>query len=223
MFEPHIRPNRLEDKYLRDMMASPVKKGMILLYGDSDFTRWQPLYGNASVEELIRKKDGSQAIVNHGFGTSTAEELLYYYPRLVRPWEPRALVLKAFGNDTDVGYSPEEIIALLSRVCEYARTDFPGIRIFIFSPKPLVADKTAKGFQIWCMKEFRRLARLYCECHGDAVYVDQWAFAPFFTEGGVGKIECIREDIFLPDKVHFNEAGYAIYREFVTGVLGDLL
>ncbi len=106
MFEPHIKPNRLEDKYLKNMMASPVVKGKILLYGDSDFTRWQPLYGNTSVEELIRMKDGSQAIVNHGFGTSTAEELLYYYPMLVRPWEPRALVLKAFGNDTDVAYSP---------------------------------------------------------------------------------------------------------------------
>ena len=86
----------------------PIEKGKILFYGHSLFTRWgSPEYGFRRMDEDIRMKDGSLAVVNHGFGTSTSEELLYYYPRLVRPWEPRALVLSTLGNDGTITYYPE--------------------------------------------------------------------------------------------------------------------
>ena len=54
-------------------------------------------------------KDGSQAIVNHGFGTSSADDLLYYYDRMVRPYAPRALVLATMGNDVGFGYDAKVI------------------------------------------------------------------------------------------------------------------
>ena len=84
-----IQPN------LRDLEASiiayeqePIQKGKILFYGHSLFTRWgHPKWGYRRMDEDIRMKDGSLAVVNHGFGTSTSEELLYYYDRMVKPWE----------------------------------------------------------------------------------------------------------------------------------------
>ena len=64
----------------------PIEKGKILFYGHSLFTRWgSPKWGYRRMDEDIRMKDGSLAVVNHGFGTSTSEELLYYYDRMVRP------------------------------------------------------------------------------------------------------------------------------------------
>ena len=57
----------------------PIEKGKILFYGHSLFTRWgSPQYGYRRMDQDIRMKDGSLAVVNHGFGTSTVEELLYY-------------------------------------------------------------------------------------------------------------------------------------------------
>ena len=53
------------------------------------------------MEEEVRMKDGSQAIINHGFGTSSADDLLYYYDRMVRPYKPRALVLATSGFITE--------------------------------------------------------------------------------------------------------------------------
>ena len=61
---------------------------MILFYGSSGFTHWSPKYGFRPLEEDIRMKDGSPAAVNHGFGGATVEEGLYYYHRMVKPWEP---------------------------------------------------------------------------------------------------------------------------------------
>lgn len=117
--------------------ADPInEQGLILFYGSSSFTRWKPYWKHRPLEEDIRMKDGSRAAVNHGFGTSTSEELLYYYPRLVKPWNPRALVVYCHGNDLAAGYSAQEIMFLQSRLLEWARKDFPGIRFYLETGKP---------------------------------------------------------------------------------------
>lgn len=87
MFEPRVELTRLE-KEIVAFEQQPIEKGMILFYGSSGLTRWNTRYKHRPLEEDIRMKDGSPAAVNHGFGSSTAEELLYYYPRAVKPWGP---------------------------------------------------------------------------------------------------------------------------------------
>ena len=55
--------------------AEPIEKNKILFYGSSGFTRWKPQFDHRPLEEDIRMKDGSLAVVNHGFGTSSADLL----------------------------------------------------------------------------------------------------------------------------------------------------
>ena len=99
----------------------PIEKGKILFYGHSLFTRWGGLqWGYRRMDEDIRMKDGSLAVVNHGFGTSSSEELLYYYSRMVRPWEPRALVIATFNNDLMYGFSIEHILGNIVKLCAWA-------------------------------------------------------------------------------------------------------
>ena len=76
--------HRLE-KEVKAYEEQEILKGKIVFYGDSGFTRWSTRFGHRSMEEELAMKDGSIAVVNHGFGTSTAEEQLYYYDRLIRP------------------------------------------------------------------------------------------------------------------------------------------
>jgi len=76
------------EKPVEELEAKPVEKGKILFYGHSLFTRWSNAYGNRELSEDLRLKDGSLGCVNHGFGGSTSEDLLYYYDRLVRPYAP---------------------------------------------------------------------------------------------------------------------------------------
>ena len=96
--------------------AEPIQEGLIMFYGDSAFTRWSEKFGNTNLADDIRNKDGSLAAVCHGLGGSNADQLLYWYNRMVLPWKPRALVLKAYGNDTDKGYSKDLLRTVMSTV-----------------------------------------------------------------------------------------------------------
>ena len=115
MFDIPMNLKSLEKEILA-YESEPVETGKILFYGHSLFTRWgNAKWGYRRMDEDLRSKDGSLAVVNHGFGTSTSEELLYYYPRMVRPWAPRALVLASFSKSGSLydmrGFFPAEYSA----------------------------------------------------------------------------------------------------------------
>ena len=80
MYGSKLRVKRFESSILQ-YEAEPVVKGKILFYGHSLFTRCSFIskYGqdNPKLIDEVRMKDGSQACVNHGFGTSSADDLLY--------------------------------------------------------------------------------------------------------------------------------------------------
>ncbi len=224
MFEPRVpKLNWLEEKYIAKFEEGPIVKNKILFYGPSNFTRWKEKWGHPNLEEDILMRDGSQACVNHGFGTSCVEEQLYFYPRAVRPWEPRALVLSAYGNHAPYGYSVTEVFSIATRILEYARTDFPGIKLF-FCDAYITRRLSEKGPAAASLtEEYNDLVRHYCEKHPDTTLVQHWTYPAFFTEGGVGKPECVRTELYVDDHVHFNLQGYAVYREFFKEYLKDLL
>ena len=224
MFEPRVKNlRRLEEKYVIPCESVPVEKGKILFYGPSNFTRWNPKWDNPRLEDEILMKDGTPACINHGFGGSCAEEQLYYYSRLVRPWEPRALVLSCFGNHAAYGYSSAEIFSLATRILEYARTDFPGIKLFFCDAYLALTMAEKKPGSYSSADEYSELVKHYCEKHPDTTLVQHWTHPGFFTEGGVGKAECIRPDIYVEDHKHFNPAGYLEYKKLFSEVLKDLL
>ncbi len=222
MLEPRVRMRRLESR-ITAFEEQPIVKNKILFYGDSSFTRWKEKYGNPNLEDVFRMQDGYQAVVNHGFGSSTAEEQLYYYPRAVRPWEPRALVLLAFGNDDGYAYSPAEVLALQTRILDYARADFEEIELFLCNVCPELAQREADKAARRRINEYNGLVSDYCAKHEDVTEVDHNACADFFEDGKAGDFDAIRADIFIEDKVHFNAQGYAIYEKFFRQYLNDLL
>ena len=72
MFGAKARVNRF-DHWLDKYPFDSSEEGMILMYGHSLFTRCGPQGGewdDPNIEEHVLMKDGSRAIVNHGFGGS---------------------------------------------------------------------------------------------------------------------------------------------------------
>lgn len=198
-----------------------TEQGLIMFYGDSGFTRWSERHKHRPLEEDIRHKDGSRAAVNHGFGTSTAEEQLYNYSKLVKPWAPRALVLLALGNDMAAGYSAEEVMFLQARILDYARHDFPGIKLYLCNRRPILKTPSAAGVSI--IEEYNELVSAYCQRHEDTTLVDHKDCPELWEPGHAGEVGHVRSDIFVEDEVHFNQKGYDIYRDFFLRVLDDLL
>jgi len=109
-----------------------LQKGGIVFYGPSYFTRWSKKWGEIPMSEVLPGKSGNKCVTNRGFGSTCAEHHLYYYPRMVKPLEPKVLVYGcALGNGLAFGYSVEETWELAQRVIAYAKTDFPDIHIYI--------------------------------------------------------------------------------------------
>ena len=225
MYDIPIELN-LREKSIVAYEQEPIEEGKILFYGHSLFTRWGPKWDHRRMDEDIRMKDGSLAVVNHGFGTSCSEELLYYYGRMVRPWKPRALVVAAYGNDLMYGYGPEDVMNVL---LHWARTDFPGIRLYIVEAFPTARKRedssTGKRSAARIKREkFNKMIRAYAATHEDTKVIEMWNCPDLFeTPEDVGDCAKIREDIYVKDRVHFTQEGYDIAAKIFREALDDLL
>lgn len=227
MFGSRLEVKRFEDR-IQKYEALPIQTGKILFYGHSLFTRCSCITiagkDNPKLEEEVRMKDGSQAIVNHGFGTSSADDLLYYYDRMVRPYKPRALVLATMGNDVGFGYSAKDVMEILARIINWAQADFPGIRIYCFNDEPSLHMKGVVNYRTRLRDEYNRYLEDFCTRTPNCVYVPLEKQAFFFDNPeDIGDYDKVREDIFVADHVHLNPEGYRLFMDFVRELLDDLL
>lgn len=227
MFGSRLEVRRFEDR-IEKYEAVPVQTGKILFYGHSLFTRCSFITiagkDNPKLEEEVRMKDGSQAIVNHGFGTSSADDLLYYYDRMVRPYKPRALVLATMSNDIGFGYGAAEVMEILARIVQWAQADFPGIRVYCFSDEPTLKSKGVHNYRSRIRDEFNQYLEFFCSQTENCIYVPVQNQAFYYEDpADIGDYDKIREDIFAPDGVHLNPKGYTMFMDFVRELLHDLL
>lgn len=212
------------EKSILKYEEQPIQTGRILFYGHSMFTRWSEKYGHRPLEEDIRMKDGSPAALNHGFGSSTADDLLYYYHRMVKPYEPRVLVLTAGGNDFPLGYSAHEVVNNLAKLIDYAQADFPGLPVFVLDCMPTPKRNGKTEYFTRLRVEFNEILEDYCN-HKENVTFVRTSNLPFLYEKPEDMIlpPTVREDIFVEDKTHFNQEGYDHYAQFFREVLDEYL
>jgi len=226
MFGTKLNVREFESRILK-YEAVPVVTGKILFYGHSLFTRCSFItkhQENPMLEESVRMKDGSQAIVNHGFGTSSADDLLYYYDRMVRPYKPRALVLATMYNDVLAGYGAKEIMEIQARIIQWAQADFPGIRVYCLSGHPTLNFKGVVNAATRIRDEYNQYLEDFCARTENCIFVPMGK-APFFYENpeDIGDYHKVRADIFTGDQIHMNPFGYSMFMDFLRELLDDLL
>ena len=188
----------------------PIRKGEIVFYGSSKFTRWKKAkYGNPVLREEIVGKSGAPCCINRGFGSSSAEHQLYYYHRMVKPLEPNVLVCYVFGNYQIFDYTPEECWEIGQRVIEYARNDFPDLHVYLCSNHRTL-EMTED--EIALKKMLNSRAKKYAEENENCFYVDAFEHPAMQ-----------RNDIYASDNKHFNRKGYEIYADIWREALKDEL
>ena len=197
------------EEVIREYEKDPVQKGKIVFYGPSYYTRWSTKWGNKPLSECILGKSGKQCCINHGFGSSCPEHQLYYYPRMIRPYEPKVLVYGCFGNSESFGYTNEEAWELAQRVIMYTLTDFPDAEVYLVSA---VRSHDITDEQIEYRRQLNSYIKEFAEKTPRCHYLDAFDYAPL-TEN----------DIYIPDGVHFNEKGYAAFADFFNEALKDEL
>ena len=228
MFGAKEKVNRY-DHWLDKYPFDSSEEGMILMYGHSLFTRCGPQGGewdDPNIEEHVLMKDGSRAIVNHGFGGSNVEDQLFYYSRLVRPWKPRALLLACGGNDVSLGYTAKELMELHARLIQWAQADFPGIPIYCFGRGPLASWKRAEATKrsIIIRNDYNAYLEDFCARTENCTYVPLHKQAFYFENPeDIGDYDKVRDDIFAEDGVHLKANGYGMFMDFIRELLDNLL
>ncbi len=183
----------------------PIEKGQIVFYGPSNFTRWSAKWNHIPLREALLGKSGKPCAINRGFGSSCSEHQLYYYPRMVRPLEPKVLVYAPFGNYSSFGYSTEEAWELAQRVIVYALTDFPEIHIYLCGAHRRKSNTEEALLE---MEKFNALLKEFAENTPNCHYLNVFDYEPLHGE-----------DVFVEDGSHYNQKGYHAYGEFFKEAL----
>lgn len=103
------------DEYIAPMRGETAPEGSILLYGSSFFTNWGRQRAH---DQLLAASNGALYAVNHGFGGATADELLYFYPDLVRPCRPSLILWRGGANDYFCGLNVHDAWQISMRTFE---------------------------------------------------------------------------------------------------------
>ena len=165
--------------------------------------------GSSSVRLYKKVADLSDevTILNTGFGGSTAFGLLTYLNETVLRFKPKQVFIYEGDNDIAAGRTNATIIAHLNSVFQRIWEALPETQIVFIAakPSPLRWDKHEQYEALNAA-----LSRM-AERDRRLVYAD--VYTPMLRNGRV------IEDIFIEDRLHMNEAGYALWDEVMKPLI----
>jgi lysophospholipase L1-like esterase len=192
-FEKNVLAYEAADK------ASPPPHGAILLAGDSQFFRWKTL-----AEDLP-----GYTVVNRGIDSFQTSDLVHFAERLVLPHRPRFIVLHVGGNDVNNGKDAAQILADFKAFVAKVRPSLPDV--------PIAFSSTTPGPGRWGQAERRKAVNAalqqYIATQPGLHFIDLWD--AMLTPDGQP-----REDLWVEDRIHPNQAGYRIRVGIMRGLLG---
>lgn len=201
--------HRFEDQ-IQEYEKLPVETGKVLLYGSSFFAFWG--YERAKTQ-CAQAVNGALQVVNHGFGGATVEELLYYYHRMVLPYAPCAIVFRTGFNDMP-HMCPEECMALTRRLFDWAKNDFPGVKLVAvkgFDNPSAVPENLAK------LRQYNQMLDRLAEEDAQFTTVD---LNPFFYQSNADIGSCRNfRDVFREDGLHLTDKGYEELAKYLAPII----
>lgn len=167
----------------------------VLFVGSSSMRLWKNL----------RTSFPNLNVINRGFGGSRLEDVNFYFDRIVAPYNPKTIVLYAGENDVNDGIAPEKVLADFQKFSSLVRAKFPKVKLLYVSLKPSPSRwKLAVNF-----RKTNELIKAEIAKDKRAKFVDVWS--AMLNEKGEPK-----QEIFVEDKLHMNEKGYAIWRDILV-------
>ena len=172
--------------------TNPPPKGAWLFIGSSTIRLWKTL------PEDFR----GHPVINRGFGGSEIVDSTHFAERIIFPYQPRKVFLRAGGNDLWAGKSPEEVFADFKNFVLKIQQKLPETELVFISLSPSIA----RWQQAEKEKMVNELIEKYSRGAGHVKYLDTWS-VPLGSDGKP------LPERFLPDKLHFNAEGYKLLVE----------
>jgi lysophospholipase L1-like esterase len=194
-FEKDILAFEASDK------TNPPPKQAVLFIGSSSIRMWRTL-----AQDFPEYR-----VINRGFGGSQIADSIHFADRIVIPYQPRVIVFYAGGNDINAGKSPQTVANDFKRFVGKVREELPATKVVYIS----VAPNPARWAQIDRVRGANRLIRDYTAKEANLSFID--VHPHMLGDDGQPK-----PDIYLPDRLHMNEKGYAIWKRVVGEHLNTL-
>ena len=178
--------------------TNPPPKRALLFIGSSTIRFWNTLAADFPQHRVI----------NRGFGGSEIVDATHFADRIIFPYEPKMVFLRAGGNDLWAGKSPESVFADFKAFVTTIHAKLPETEIVFISLSPSIAR--------WRQADKERTVNSFVQDYAHETprvkFIDTWS-VPLGTDGQP------RPELFLADKLHFNAAGYKLLVERVRPFL----
>jgi lysophospholipase L1-like esterase len=169
--------------------TNPPPKGASLFIGSSTIRMWTTLQ-----QDFPKVK-----VINRGFGGSQIVDSTHFAERLIFPYEPSRVFLRAGGNDLWAGKSPEEVFADFKDFVAKVHGKLPKTQVIFISLSPSIA----RWKQAEKEKAVNTLVQKFVKKTRGVKYVETYSL-PLGADGQP------RPELFRTDKLHFNAAGYEL-------------
>jgi lysophospholipase L1-like esterase len=176
-----------------DRTAPPPKNG-ILFVGSSTIVRWKTL----------QQDFPGLPVINRGFGGNQIVDSTHFAERMIFPYAPRLIVLRAGGNDIHAGKSPEQVFAEFKEFVATVHGKLPKTEILYISQPPTIARWEERD----ALKTLNALVAAYVKTDSRLKYVETYDT----TLDSKGQP---RPELFVEDKLHFSPEGYKVMVERV--------
>ena len=164
-------------------------KPRLVLTGSSSIRKWH------HADTAFSQYD----VVNAGFGGSCFSDLWALRDTLIYALRPEVLVIYEGDNDLSDGVPSGDILDVADRMLEELSRRMPETTIVVIAPKASRARHHLASAYLALNRELRLVAMN----HG-AHWVDFWD-VQHHADG------TLRDDLFVADRLHLNELGYAVW------------
>jgi lysophospholipase L1-like esterase len=169
--------------------TNPPPKSALLFIGSSTIRLWKTLAQDFP----------GHRVINRGFGGSEIVDSTHFAERVIFPYKPRMVFLRAGGNDLNAGKSPGEVFADFKEFVAKLHAELPETEIVFISLSPSIA----RWKQADKEKELDRMIEEFIHRTPRLKYIETY----FMTLGPDGQP---RPELFVDDKLHLNAEGYKL-------------
>jgi lysophospholipase L1-like esterase len=161
--------------------------------------------GSSSIRlwKLGESFPGIEAI-NRGFGGSELADSVRYADRIVIAYRPKLVVLYAGDNDLAAGKTPERVAADFKQFVAKVHAALPKTRILYIGIKPSLS----RWKLIDKIRDTNRRIKALAATDARLVFIDG-------EQSVLGPDGKPRPELFQPDGLHLNAAGYRVWAELV--------
>lgn len=184
-----------EVKRLEKDYTKTAKDVETVFYGSSSIRLWTSLYDDF--------KDLKP--VNLGFGGSTLAACVWFFERVMIPYQPKRLVIYAGDNDLGDGRHPEEVFIFFQQLVVKVNKRFGDLPCYFVSLKPSLSR--------WQMIDQFKYTNNLIETE-IITRNDNWHFINVFKEM-IDPAGRLKKEYFLSDGLHLSENGYKLWKEII--------